>query len=144
MEGAGLVWRMMWWWWWVRPFKIAETVMDTRQIREQGGQVLGLKPKTDCQGSITGAMSHLEMVSSWFMDFSMNLGRPVSSNISHYPLSSQNPPTNHLGHFRIKSHHIPTVHIYHESHYDHVKDLQLTEVTLVKNSELHDQISVLQ
>ena len=60
----------------------------------------------------------------------------MSSNISHYPLSSQNPPTNHLWHFRIKSHHIP-------SHYDHVKDLQLTEVTLVKNSELHDQISVL-
>src|SRR6202453_4433663 len=60
-------------------------------------------------------MSHIEMASSWFMDFPMNLGK--TSVFKYQPLSFvfQNPPTNHLWHFRIKAHHIPTVHIHPEA-----------------------------
>ena len=90
----------------MQPFKMAETVMDTRQICEQGGQVLGLKPETELPGLNYGhavtPQNGFELVHGFSYEFRKDQCLQIS-------VPSHNPPTNCLWHFPIKTHHFPTI-----------------------------------
>ena len=52
------------------------------------------------------------MVSSWFMDFPVNLRK---SSVLNWQTPSHNSPSNHLWHFCIKAHYFPMTAVSHEA-----------------------------